>query len=152
MKRITEIVKNDIKKQKGRALGMLLGNLGASLLGNLLSGKGLYRSGRGLYRSGLGNKEEINKKALMPPHPLTNIDIINYYKNEPRFDGVYSRDNLPEHSSPKPIKNGAYVVNLDEYENTGTHLITLYVKNNEVISFDSFGVIYSFRNFKIYWE
>ena len=72
----------------------------------------------------------------MPPHPLTNIDIINYYKNEPRFNGIYSRDNLPK------IKNGASVVNLDEYKNTGTHWIVLHVKNNEVTYFHSFGVEY----------
>ena len=72
----------------------------------------------------------------MPPHPLTNFEIQNYYKNEPRFNGVYSRDNLPK------IKNGAYVINLDEYADIGTHWIALYVKNNEVIYFYSFGVVY----------
>ena len=40
----------------------------------------------------------------------------------------------------KTIKKGAYVINLDEYENTGTHWITLFVKTNEVIYFDSFGI------------
>ena len=44
----------------------------------------------------------------MSPHPLTNFEIQNYYKNESRFNGVYSRDNLPK------IKNGAYVINLYE--------------------------------------
>ena len=71
----------------------------------------------------------------MPPHPLTNFEIRNYYENESRFNGVYSRNNLP-----KIIKNGAYVINLDEYADVGTHWIALYVKNNEVIYFDSFGV------------
>ena len=71
----------------------------------------------------------------MPPHLLTNFEIRKYYKNEPRFNGVYSRDNLP-----KTIKNGAYVINLDKYADVGTHWIVLYVKNNEVIYFDSFGV------------
>ena len=52
-----------------------------------------------------------------------------------RFNDVYSGDNLP-----KTIKNGEYVINLDEYEDVGTHWIALYVKNNEVIYFDSFGV------------
>ena len=56
-----------------------------------------------------------------PPHPLTKLK--EYYENEPRFNGVYSRDNLP-----KKIKNGAYVINLDEYAAVGTHLIVLYVK------------------------
>ena len=45
----------------------------------------------------------------------TNIEISEYYKNEPRFNGVCSRNNLPN-----KIKKGAYVINLDEYENTGT--------------------------------
>ena len=58
-----------------------------------------------------------------------------YYKNEPRFNGVYSKDNLP-----KKIKNGAYVLNLDEYADVGTHWIALHVKGNEAIYFDSFGV------------
>ena len=56
-------------------------------------------------------------------------------KNEPRFNGVYSRNNLP-----KTIKKGAYVINLDEYENTGTHWVALFVKTNEAIYFDSFGI------------
>ena len=70
----------------------------------------------------------------MPPHPLTNFEIQKYYQNEPRFNGVYSRDNLPK------IKDGAYVINLDEYSNIGTHWVALYVQNNDVIYFDSFGV------------
>ena len=41
---------------------------------------------------------------------------------------------------PKTIKKGAYVINLDEYENTGTHWVSLFVKANKVIYFDSFGI------------
>ena len=41
---------------------------------------------------------------------------------------------------PKKIKNGAYAINLDEYANVGTHWIALYVKNIEIVYFDSFGV------------
>ena len=70
----------------------------------------------------------------MPPHPLTNFEIQKYYQNEPRFNGVYSRDNLPK------IKDGAYVINLDEYSDIGTHWVALYVHNNNVTYFDSFGV------------
>ena len=70
----------------------------------------------------------------MLPHPLTNFEIQKYYKNEPRFNGVYSRDNLPK------IKDGAYVINLDEYSDIGTHWVALYVQNNNVTYFDSFGV------------
>ena len=58
-----------------------------------------------------------------------------YYQNEPRFDEVNSRDNLPD-----KIKYGAYVINLDEYSDIGTHWITLYVNNKTVTYFDSFGV------------
>ena len=70
----------------------------------------------------------------MPFHPLTNIEISEYYASELRFNGVCSRNNLPK------IKKGAYVINLDEYENTGTHWIALFVKTNEAIYFDSFGI------------
>ena len=59
---------------------------------------------------------------LMPPHPLTNFEIQKY-KNEPRFNGVFSRNNLP-----KKIKDGAYVINLDEYADVGTHWIALFCK------------------------
>ena len=81
--------------------------------------------------------KELKKKlnSLLPFYPLTNIEINEYYINEPRFNGVYSRNNLP-----KAIKKGAYVINLDEYENTGMHWITLFIKNNEAIYFDSFGI------------
>ena len=57
------------------------------------------------------------------------------YENESRFNGVYSRDNLP-----KTIKNGAYLINLDEYADVSTHWIALYCKVNEVNYFDSFDV------------
>ena len=71
----------------------------------------------------------------MPPHSLTNFEMQKYYQNEPRFNGVYSRDNLPN-----KIKDGAYVINLDEYSDIGTHWVALYVSNNDVTYFDSFGV------------
>ena len=71
----------------------------------------------------------------MTPHPLTKLDIQAYYQNEPRFIGVYSRDNLPD-----KIKDGAYVVDLDEYSDIGTHWIALYINNKTVTYFDSFGI------------
>ena len=83
----------------------------------------------------------------MPPHPLTNFETKEYYENELRFNGVYSRDNLP-----KSIKNGAYVLNPDEYADIGTHWIALYVKNNEVIYFDSFGVEHVPKDIKRFIE
>ena len=133
LKGVSETIKNETKEQKGGFLSMLLGTLGASLLGHLLTGKGFVRAGEGTIRAGYGSS--IKKKVVIPPHPLTNFEIKEYYENDPRFHGVYSRDNLP-----KTIKNGAYVINLDEYADVGTRWIALYVKNNEVIYFDSFGV------------
>ena len=74
-------------------------------------------------------------RFLMLPHPLTNFEIQKYYKNERRFDGVFSRNDLP-----KKIKDGAYVINLDEYADIGTDWIALFCNRNEIIYFDSFGV------------
>ena len=73
---------------------------------------------------------------LIPPYPLTNFEIQKYYQNESRFNGVYSRDNLPK------IKDGTYIINLDEYSDIGTHWVALYVQNNNVTYFNSFGVEY----------
>ena len=58
-----------------------------------------------------------------------------YYQSEPRLKGVYSRNNLPN-----KIKDGTYVINLDEYSDIGTHWIALYVNTKTVTYFDSFGV------------
>ena len=80
---------------------------------------------------------EVKKKlnSLLPFHPLANIEINECCKNKPRFNGVYSRNNLPN-----KIKKGAYVINLDEYENTGTHWVALFVKPKYTVYFDSFGI------------
>ena len=66
---------------------------------------------------------------------MTNFEIQKYYQNEPTFNCVYSRDNLPN-----KIKDGTYVTNLDEYSDIGTYWIALYALNNNVTYFDSFGV------------
>ena len=86
----------------------------------------------------------------LPAHPLTNFEIQEYYQNEPRFNGVFTRDNLPNNSNNTTttnnnnnnnnIKNGAYVINLDEYHDVGSHWVALYVNNKIVTYFDSFGV------------
>ena len=51
------------------------------------------------------------------------------------FYGVFSRNNLP-----KKIKNGAHVINLDEYADVGTHWIALFCNSDETLYFGSFGV------------
>ena len=66
---------------------------------------------------------------------MTNFEIRKYYQNEPRFNGVYSRDNLHKK------RDGTYVINLDEYSDIGTHWVAFYVQNNNNVTyFDSFGV------------
>ena len=91
---------------------------------------------------------------MTPPRPLTNFEIQAYYQNESRFNGGFSRDNLPTNNkinnnnnnnnnndnNNNNIKNGAYVINLDEYRDIGTHWVALYVNNKTVTYFDSFGV------------
>ena len=69
----------------------------------------------------------MDLKVLIPPRLLTNFEIQKYYQNEPRFNGVYSRDNLTD-----KIKNGTYVINLDEYSDIGTHWIAFYEMNLEL--------------------
>ena len=136
LKGVIKTIENETKEQRGGFLSMLLGTLGASLIGNLLtSGKGIMRAGDGIVRAGEGSGSKKKLNSLLPFHPLTNIEINEYYKNEPRFNGVYSRNNLP-----KTIKKGAYVIHLDEYENTGTHWIALFVKPKYTVYFDSFSI------------
>ena len=62
----------------------------------------------------------------MPPHPLTNFEIQKYYENEPKFNGVYSGNNLSK------IKDGAYITNLDVHESIGIHWIAFYVNDNNI--------------------
>ena len=60
----------------------------------------------------------------MPPHSFTNIEIKQYYQNETRFIGIFSRDNFLR----------------DEYEDSGTHWIASFCNKKQIIYFDSFGV------------
>ena len=69
------------------------------------------------------------------PHPLTNFEIQKYYQNEPRFNNVFSKNNLR-----KKIKDGAYIRNLDEYADLGTYWMALFCNKNSIIYLDSFGV------------
>ena len=56
LKGVTETVQNEVKEQKGGFLSMLLGTLGVSLLGNLLTGRGINRAGEGIVRAGYGSR------------------------------------------------------------------------------------------------
>ena len=77
LKGFTKTIKNETKEQNGGFFSMLLGILEAYLLGNLLAGKGIVRAGEGFLKAGKG----ILKKALIPPHPLTNFELKDYYEN-----------------------------------------------------------------------
>ena len=63
------------------------------------------------------------------------MEIQKYYQNEPRFNGVFSRNNLP-----KAKKDRSFVINLYEYANVDTRWIALFCNRNEIVYFDSFGV------------
>ena len=63
----------------------------------------------------------------MMVRPLTNFEIQEYYQNEPRFNGVYSINNFP-----KKIKDGAYVINPDDYTDIGTHWISLFSRRSKI--------------------
>ena len=73
-------------------------------------------------------------KVLTSHHPLTNFELQKYYENEPKFNGIYSKNNVSK------TKDGTHIINLNEYESIGTHWIALYVNDNNVTCFDSFGI------------
>ena len=70
---------------------------------------------------------------------MTNFWIQRYYQNEPKFNDVYSRNNLSK------IKDGAYVINPTEYESIGTHWIGFYVNDDNVWAFCNLKYSDSFR-------
>ena len=71
---------------------------------------------------------------FLTPHPLTNSEIQKYYQNEPKLNGVYSKNSLPK------IIDGENVINLDEFKFIPTHWTTLYMNANNIIYFHSLGV------------
>ena len=70
-------------------------------------------------------------------HPLNNVEITNYFNDEPRFNGFFSRNNLPR------IKDVAYVINLDDKNSKGTHWVSLFINKDIAIYFDSFVTEYT---------
>ena len=98
IKRVGETIENEGKEQKGGFRRMLLGTLRDSLFGNLLTGKETVGTGEETLRAGLANLE------------------IQKYENKPKFNDVYSRNNLFK------IRDGTYI-NLHGHESIGTHWI-----------------------------
>ena len=95
------------QKKKCVFLSMLLGTLGASLLENLLKGKGIMRAGEGTIR--------VGKNLLMEPHSLNNFELQKYYQNKTNFNSAHSRNNLPK------TNDGVCVIKRDEYKSIETH-------------------------------
>ena len=58
--------------------------------------------------------------------------IIKYFNYKPRFNGVFSRDNLPR------MKDGTYMINLDDRQSKGTHWVSLFIDRNTAVHFDFF--------------
>ena len=81
-------------------------------------------------------EEDIRLKFLVPRHPSNNIEITNYFNNDPKFNGVFLRKNLHR------IKDEAYVINLDNKNSKGTHWVSLFIDRNIALYFDSFAIEY----------
>ena len=90
-------------------LGVLLAPLAASLVQWVIS------CGRRYQWSYTSKKKIYWWKFLVLLHPLNNIKITNYFKNKPRLNGLFSRNNLPK------TKDEACVKNLDDKSSVGRH-------------------------------
>ena len=78
----------------------------------------------------------------MPSNLFTNFEIQKYYQNKQKFNGVYSKNNLPKE------KYATYVINFNEHKAIGTHWIALYVNDDNETYFDNFGVEYALKKTK----
>ena len=118
-----------LKKQEAGFLGMLLGTLNNSSLGNTLTGKGVMRAEKSFVKAGIGyNNMDINFQVSC-------IRITKYSNYQPRFNGVYSKDNLPR------IKDRTYVI--DDKQNKETYWFSLFIEKNTAVYFRCFGIEYS---------
>ena len=127
---VTETVKHETKKTEGGFLEALLAPLAASLVQPVISSVVKSISGRGVKRAERGY---MDKRFLVPLYHLNNIEITNYFNYEPRFNGIFSKTNLPRI---------AYVINLDDNKSKGTHWVSLFVVRNTAVYFDSFEIKY----------
>ena len=78
IKVVTETVQNEVKEQKGVFRSTLLGTLGVRFLGNLLTGKGIYRAGKGkaVVTAGYGNNNKMNFNTAPPSNKLLNTKTL----------------------------------------------------------------------------
>ena len=126
---VRKTVKHEIEKQNGVFLCMLLPTSGGPMLENVFNGKGVMRAGKRY------NDIDHMDKGL---YPLSNIKITKYFNYEPRFNGVFSRDNLFRR------KDGAYVINLDDKQYNIKHRVSLFIYKNKVVYFYPFSIEYIF--------
>ena len=108
---------------------MLFPTSGGPMLENVFNGKGVMRAGKRY------NDIDHMDKGL---YPLSNIKITKYFNYEPRFNGVFSRDNLFRR------KDRAYVINLDGKQYNIKHRVSLFIYKNKVVYFYSFSIEYIF--------
>ena len=131
---VTQTVKHETKKHEGGFLGALLAPLAASLVHPVIS---LAVKGK---RSWKSQKRIHEEKVLVLIHPLSNIEITNYFNYEPRFNDAFSRNDLLR------TKDGAYVINLYDKNSKGTYWVSLFIdRNTEILPFFC-NWIYSFRS------
>ena len=81
-------------------------------------------------------KEDIWMKIFSSAPSLTNIEITNYFNYGTRFNAVFPQTNLPK------IKDGTYVIKIDDKNSKGTHWVSLFIDRNLAVYFDSFGIEY----------
>ena len=95
----------------------------ASAMFKTIFGKGVMTAGTGVLkaRRGYKNIDHIDKKVLVPIHLLSNIEITKYCHYKPRFNGAFSRDNLPR------INDGIYVLNPSDKLSKETHWFSLFI-------------------------
>ena len=103
---------------------MFLGTLGARLLGNLLTGTEAITTSEGCEANIF--LDEVKLQLV-----TENFWNTKYHQNEPKVNGTYSTNNLPT------IKDGVYVINLDEHISIEPHWIALYVNANTIVCSDS---------------
>ena len=94
--RVTETVNHGIKKQESGFVGALLAPLTASIVQSMI-----FSVAKGI--NGEEQEEDICVNILVLLHPSNNIEITTYFNYEPRFNGIFSKNNLPR------IKDGAYM-------------------------------------------
>ena len=87
-------------------------------------------------RSQKSRKKIYGSNFLDPLHPLSNNEITNCFNYALRFNGVFSRNNLPR------TKDGMYVINLDDKKSKETRWVFLLIDRNTAVYFDSFGIEY----------